>query len=357
MDAMVGQGRDRRTIAVSLSLPGRENMNRVRWGILGTARIGTEKVIPAMQSCQYGEVTGIASRNIGRAESVARRLGIPKYFGSYEDLLADGEVDAVYIPLPNHLHVEWTIRAMEAGKHVLCEKPIALNFSETRLLLQQKMLFPDLKVMEAFMYRHHPQWIMARKVVRDGRIGDLRTIQSFFSYFNTDPNNIRNIREAGGGGLMDIGCYSVSLSRFLFGREPLRVIGLVDRDPVFHTDRMFCGLMEFATGTSTFTCSTQLQPFQRVVIVGSEGVVEIDTPFNSLPDRESMVRLIRKNGMELVSMPPCNQYTEQSDAFSKAILDNIDPPYTLEDAAANMRWIEILMKSADDQRWLSDATR
>lgn len=332
-------------------------MNKVRWGILGTARIGTEKVIPAMQFCRYGEVTAIASRNTERAESVARRLGIPKYFGSYEDLLADGDVDAVYIPLPNHLHVEWTIRAMEAGKHVLCEKPIALDLGEARSLLQQKRLFPDLKVMEAFMYRHHPQWTMARRVVRDGGIGELRTIQSFFSYFNTDPNNIRNIREAGGGGLMDIGCYSVSLSRFLFDREPLRVIGLADRDPVFHTDRMFCGIMDFAAGTSTFTCSTQLQPFQRVVIVGNEGVVEIDTPFNSLPDRGSLVRLIRKNGVELVSLPPSNQYTEQNDAFSRAILDNIAPPFTLEDAAANMQWIEILMKSADEQRWLSDATQ
>lgn len=332
-------------------------MRRVRWGIVSTAKIGTEKVVPAMQSSRYGEVAAIASRNIARAKSVARRLGIPKYYGSYEELLADGDVDAVYIPLPNHLHVEWTIRAMEAGKHVLCEKPIALNFGEAQFLLQQKKQFPDLKVMEAFMYRHHPQWIMARSIVMDGGIGELRTIQSFFSYFNADPNNIRNSREAGGGGLMDIGCYSVSLSRYIFGREPLRVVGLVDRDPAFHIDRMFCGIMEFAAGTSTFTCSTQLQPFQRVVIVGSEGAVEIETPFNSLPDRESSIRLIKKRGAELVSMPPRNQYTEQSDAFSRAILDNIDPPFTLEDAAANMRWIELLMKSADQQRWLSDEIR
>lgn len=332
-------------------------MNRVRWGILGTARIGTEKVIPAMQSSRYGEVAGIASRSLGRAESAARRLGIPKYYGSYGELLTDNDVDAVYIPLPNHLHVEWTIRAMMAGKHVLCEKPIALNFEEARLLLQQKKLFPDLKVMEAFMYRHHPQWTMARGIVRDGGIGELRTIQSFFSYFNNDPGNIRNIREIGGGGLMDIGCYSVSLSRILFDQEPLRVIGLVDRDPAFQTDRMFCGIMEFAAGTSTFTCSTQLQPFQRVVIVGSQGVVEIDTPFNPLPDRECMIRLMKKNGVELVSIPPRNQYAEQCDAFSRAILDGNAPPFTLEDAAANMRWIELLMDSADQQQWFSVAKR
>ena len=332
-------------------------MSRVRWGILGTARIGTEKVIPAMQSSRYGEVAGIASRSIARAESAARRLEIPKYYGSYDDLLADNDVDAVYIPLPNHLHVVWTIRAMMAGKHVLCEKPIALNFGEAQLLLQQKKLFPELKVMEAFMYRHHPQWTMTRGIVRDGGIGELRTVQSFFSYFNTDPGNIRNIREAGGGSLMDIGCYSVSLSRYLFDQEPLRVIGLVDRDPVFHTDRMFCGIMEFAAGTSTFTCSTQLQPLQRVVIVGSQGVVEIDTPFNSLPDWECGIRLMNKNGVELVSIPPSNQYAEQCDAFSRAILDGNDPPFTLEDAAANMRWIELLMKSADQQQWLSAAKR
>jgi predicted dehydrogenase len=332
-------------------------MQRVRWGIMGTARIGTEKVIPAMQSCRYGEVTAIASRNLAIAEAVAKRLGIPRSFGSYEELLADAEIDAVYIPLPNNLHAEWTIKAMEAGKHVLCEKPIALTSAEARLILREQGRFPGLKVMEAFMYRHHPQWHLARSIIRDGGIGDLRTIHSFFSYFNADPGNIRNIREAGGGGLMDIGCYSISLSRYLFNQEPLRAVGLADRDPVFTTDRLFCGLMEFPSGTSSFTCSTQLQPFQRVVIAGSEGVIEIEKPFNPPPDQASQLKLLKKDRMESISVPPCNQYAEQGDAFSRAILDNTAPPFSLQDAAANMRWIEILMESADVQRWLTDGTR
>jgi predicted dehydrogenase len=327
---------------------------KVRWGVLSTAKIGMEKVIPAMQSCRYGEIVAIASRNIVAAREAAYKLNIPRYYGTYEELLADPEIDAVYIPVPNHLHVFWTIRAMEAGKHVLCEKPLAMNYLEAQSLLEKERLYPRLKVMEAFMYRHHFQWMMTRRIVAEGGIGELRTIQSFFSYFNDDPSNIRNIHEAGGGGLMDIGCYCISLARYLFNREPSKVCGVIDRHPIFHTDRMFSGIMDFGTGTSTFTCSTELQPFQRVVVLGTEGGIELELPFNPRHDRQCLIRLMQKGKMEVIPSPSCNQYTEQGDAFSKAILDDSKVPFPLGDAAANMKWLEILQQSADEQRWLAD---
>ena len=260
-------------------------MKKVRWGILSTARIGTEKVIPAMQRGECCEVTAIASRDLQRAQQAARRLGIPKAYGSYDDLLRDADIDAVYNPLPNHLHVPVSIQALEAGKHVLCEKPLALTSHEAQQLVDAAQRHPRLKVMEAFMYRHHPQWQKAQSLVCDGAIGELRTIQSFFSYFNDDPRNIRNDRQLGGGGLMDIGCYPISLSRFVFGAEPLRVLGIVEYDPRFHTDRLASAILDFGSGTSAFTCSTQLAPYQRVNIFGTTGRVEIEIPFNAPPDR------------------------------------------------------------------------
>jgi predicted dehydrogenase len=265
---------------------------QVRWGVLSTANIGVKKVIPAMQAGRYCEMVAIASRDRAVARAVADQLGIPKAYGSYEELLADPEIDAVYIPLPNHLHVPWSIRALEAGKHVLCEKPIGLSSAEGQSLLDAARQHPRLKVMEAFMYRHHPQWQRARKLVQEGEIGDLRTIQAFFAYYNADPGNIRNQAEIGGGGLMDIGCYCISLSRFLFAAEPLRVLGILEYDPAFQTDRLASAILDFGRGTSTWTCSTQLAYYQRVNILGTEGRVEIQIPFNAPPDRPS--RLFRK---------------------------------------------------------------
>src|SRR5690242_2118098 len=241
-------------------------MQKVRWGILSTANIGTGKVIPAMQQGTYCEVAAIASRNQTHAQATAARLGIPKAYGSYEDLLADPDIDAIYNPLPNHLHVPWSIKAVQAGKHVLCEKPIALTAAEGQELVDAARQHPHLKVMEAFMYRFHPQWQRARQLVLEGQIGTLRTIQTFFSYYLDDPHNIRNLAAAGGGGMLDIGCYTVSLSRFIFGAEPSRVFGLVEYDPQFKTDRLASAILDFGQGTSTFTCSTLLTPYQRVNI-------------------------------------------------------------------------------------------
>ena len=327
-------------------------MRKVQWGVLSTARIGTEKVIPAMQLADYCQVTAIASRQLGKAQAAARQLGIPKAFGSYEELLADPDIDAVYIPLPNHLHVPWSIKALNAGKHVLCEKPIGLNAAEAEALLDAAQKHPQLKVMEAFMYCHHPQWQQARRLVVEGRIGALRTIQSFFSYYNVDPDNIRNKADIGGGGLMDIGCYCVSLSRFIFGAEPQRVLGIMEYDPQFRIDRLTSGILDFGEGTSTFTCATQLVPYQRVNIFGTEGRVEIEIPFNA--PSEWPCKMWHQHGTEIeeIALESCDQYTIQGDLFSRAVLSDTEVPTPLEDAVANMRVIEALMRSAKRGKWV-----
>jgi predicted dehydrogenase len=330
---------------------------KVKWGVLSTAKIGLNKVIPAMQAGQYSSVVAIASREGDKAKAAARQLGIPKAYDSYEALLADPEVEAVYIPLPNHLHVTWSIRSLAAGKHVLCEKPVGLTSREARTLLEAAGHHPNLKVMEAFMYRFHPQWQLARRLVAEGQIGRLRTIQSFFSYWNVDPRNIRNIQAIGGGALMDIGCYCISLSRLLFGEEPLRIMGSIDRDPAMGVDRLTSGVLEFRGGSSAFTCSTQLVPHQRVHVFGTEGRVEIEIPFNAPPDRPC--RLWHQHGPATREMQveTCDQYTIQGDLFSKAILDDSPVPTPLEDAVANMGVIEAVFLSAKRGTWVEPTER
>ena len=326
-------------------------MDKIRWGILSTAKIGREKVIPAMQSGKYSEVVAIASTNEQRVKEEARRLKIPTIYYSYEELLDDPAIDAVYIPLPNHLHVQWAIKALEAEKHVLCEKPIGLSSKEALQLLNTAKRKPHLKIMEAFMYRFHPQWQYAKKLVTEGTIGELKTIQSFFSYYNVDPGNIRNQKDAGGGGMMDIGCYCISLARFIFEREPERVFGIVEFDEKLHTDRLASGILDFSGPTSTFTCSTQLAPYQRVNILGTASRIEIEVPFNAPPDKPTRIWLHSKTGTEEITFDPIDQYTIQGDQFSKAILENTPVPTDLQDAVNNMQVIELIIESSREGRW------
>jgi predicted dehydrogenase len=328
-------------------------MDKIRWGVLSTAKIGTVKVIPAMQNGRYSQVVALASRDLARAKEEAEGLGIATAYGSYEELLADPEVDAIYNPLPNDLHVPWTIKALEAGKHVLCEKPISLTAAEAQALVDVAAQYPDLKVMEAFMYRFHPQWQRAKELVESGGVGEIRTIDSIFSYYNTDPSNIRNQTEHGGGGLMDIGCYNISISRFIFGQEPKRVSAVVEYDPTFNTDRLASGLLDFGNRTATFTCSTQLAPYQRVQILGTTGRIEIEIPFNAPPDRPCMMWHAHDGTTDEIVFDICDQYTLQGDAFSKAILDNAPVPTPLTDAVANMRVLESIYQSGREGRWIS----
>jgi predicted dehydrogenase len=328
-------------------------MSKVRWGILSTAGIGTEKVIPAMQRGEYCEVAAIASRSRETAAAAAARLGIAKAYGSYEELLADPDIDAVYNPLPNHLHVPWSVRALEAGKHVLCEKPIGLTSAEAQELVEAGRRHPHLKLMEAFMYRHHPQWRRALQIVSGGGIGELRTVHSFFSYYNDDPANIRNQADIGGGGLMDIGCYNISLSRLLFGTEPRRVLGIVEYDPQLQVDRLASGVLDFGRGTATFTCSTQLTPYQRVNIFGTTGRVEIEIPFNAPPDRPCRMWHQTERGIEEIVLDTVDQYTIQGDLFARTVLDDTPVPTPIEDAVANMRVLEAVVESSRVGGWVS----
>jgi predicted dehydrogenase len=329
--------------------------NKVRWGILSTAKIGVKKVIPGMQKSKLCEIAAIASRDLHHAEEVGRSLGIPKAYGSYEELLADPKIDAIYNPLPNQLHVPWSIKAAEAGKHVLCEKPLSLTVAEARQLLAVRDR-AKVKIGEAFMVRTHPQWLRARELVASGRIGQLRAAAGFFSYFNNDPKNIRNIPEYGGGGMMDIGCYPINTSRFIFGEEPTRVIGLIERDPQMKVDRLTSAILDFPSGQSTFTCSTQLVPYQRSQFYGTKGRIEIEIPFNAPPDRPCRIlvddgRDVFGSGITAEEFPVCDQYELQGDAFSRAVLEDGAVPVPLEDAIKNMAVIEAIFRSAESGKW------
>jgi len=331
--------------------------NKVRWGVLSTAGIGVKKVIPAMQKGEWIDVMAIASRDRGKAEETARALGIAKAYGSYEDLLADPQIEAIYNPLPNQLHVPWSIRAAEAGKHVLCEKPLSITVAEARTLLAvQKRT--GVTIGEAFMVRTHPQWLRTRELIASGRIGQLRSVQGFFSYFNTDPKNIRNIPECGGGALMDIGCYPINTARFVFGEEPMRVSGLIERDPTSKVDRLTSAILEFPSGHATFTCSTQLVPYQRMQLLGTKGRIEIEIPFNAPNDRPCRIfiddgRDLFGGGITVETFPTCDQYTIQGDVFSRAVREGGQVPVPVSDAVKNMAVIEAVFRSAESGAWVS----
>ena len=323
--------------------------NKIRWGVLGVAKIATVKVIPAMQRGTLTEIAAIASRDLARAENAARELGIPKAYGSYEELIADPAIDAIYNPLPNHLHVPWSVKAAEAGKHVLCEKPIALTIGETNELIAARDR-TGVKIGEAFMVHVHPQWLRTLEIVRSGEIGDLRAFNCVFSYNNRDPHNIRNIAEIGGGTLMDIGCYPIHTSRWIFGEEPRKVSALIDRDPAFGTDRLVSAILDYPSGQATFVCSTQMTPFQRMTFYGTAGRVEVEIPVNAPPDKETRI-FVQTTELRTETFPVCDQYTLQGDAFSRAILGQGDVPVPLENALKNMAVIDALFRSARSGSW------
>lgn len=330
-------------------------MAKTRFGILSTARIGVEKVIPAMQRGLRTEVVAIASRDGARARDAAAQLGIPRAHDSYEALLADPDVDAIYNPLPNHLHVDWSIAAADQGKHVLCEKPIGLSAGDCEELIAARDR-TRVKMQEAFMVWTHPQWIRARQICRSGRLGDVRSYLGAFSYFNDDPANIRNVADWGGGGLMDIGCYLIVTSRFVFGEEPQRVLALMARDAATGVDVLTSIVLDFPSGQAVGTCSTRLVSYQRVQVFGSTGRLEIEIPFNAPPDRPCRLfiddgRDVFGGGIETIEIPTVDQYTVQGDLFAKAIQEDVEVAYPLEMTLANMRIIDALFRSAQHGRW------
>ncbi len=332
-------------------------MDHVRWGILSTANIGTTQVIPAIQAADRCDVVAIASRSIDTAEEVASGLGIEHAYGSYGQLLQDPEIDAVYIPLPNHMHAKWTIEAAAAGKHVLCEKPIALSAAEAETMVAA---CHDAGVIlrEAFMYRFHPTWQLVRRLIDEGEIGDITAIDSWFSYFNDDPENIRNILDYGGGALMDIGCYSIHLSRMLMNDEPSSVEGSVHRDSITGVDTLTAGVLEFGDRIATFGCSTRIEPDQRVDVYGTTGRISIEIPFNIPPDLVTRVSVMAGGNpptdphTETIEFEPLNQYTLQAEAFAAAVLDGEALPDSGAAAVGNMRVIDKVFAAAGPSGWV-----
>ena len=343
-----------------MSVPSPGRSAKLRWGVLGVARIATTKVIPAMQRGKWTEVHAIASRDVARARQAAEELGIGRAYGSYDALLADPDIDAVYIPLPNHLHVEWTRRAAEAGKHVLCEKPIGLTAGDAEQLIEVRNR-TGVRIQEAFMVRTHPQWLGALDIVQSGRLGVARSITGYFSFFNDDPANIRNIKSYGGGGILDIGCYLVNTARMIFEGEPRRVCALVEESPATGVDWMASMILDFDGRHAAGTCSTQLAHGQRITIAGTRGRIDIEIPFNAPPDRPCRIfvedaPLGEVPDRHTVEFETCDQYTIQGDLFSRAVLDGAPAPYPLEDSIENMRVIDALFRSGRSGGWEQVAT-
>lgn len=320
---------------------------KMNWGILGTATIAVEQVIQAMMQSAHCQVMAIASRDLKKANSVALDFGIPRSYGNYDDLLVDQQVQAVYIPLPNHLHVTWAIKALQAGKHVLVEKPVALNASEAHKLFDEAKRNPNLLVMEAFMYKFHPQWLKVKELIDNVEIGALKFIESSFSFLESEPNSIVNQKDFGGGSLMDIGCYLISISRFLFDSEPKRVFATRENHPKFQVDISTSGILEFEEGTSVFFSSIQLFENQKVRLFGTEGIIELELPFNPPSDGPSKIWVTRENNRTEIKLGPSNQYTLQVDFFSNAILKRHQLPKLFEDAVKNMVVIDAIKMSAD----------
>jgi predicted dehydrogenase len=328
--------------------------NKVRWGVISTANIGLAKVLPGMMKSKEIEIRAIASRDPKTARKAAKKLGIPVAYGSYEELLDDPEIEAIYNPLPNHLHVPLTLAAARKGKHVLCEKPVSLTAAEAE---QLRDVPEGVLIAEAFMVRVHPQWIKAREIARSGKLGDLRAVQGLFSYYNVDPNNVRNMADIGGGALYDIGCYPIVIARYIFGAEPVRVVSLIDRDPNFKTDRTASALIDFGNGRHlTFTSSTQAANFQRVNILGSKARLEVVIPFNA-PQGGAMT-ILTDTGKELagkaakpIKLPKADQYQLQGEAFSRAVRGKAKLEFGVEDAILQMRVIDALFRSEKSGNW------
>ena len=329
---------------------------KLKWGVLSTAKIAREKVIPAMVNSDLYEVYGIASRNLDSAKETAKSLGIPKAYGSYDELINDPEIDVIYNPLPNDMHVPYTLKCIEAGKHVLCEKPLTLNNEEIDGLIAARDKF-NVKVGEAFMVASNPQWLKARELVRSGYLGKIKAVQGFFSYFNDNKDNIRNIEAMGGGGVWDIGCYPVFTSRFVLDKEPGRLVSMLEFDPQFRTDKLGSVLIDFHEIQMTFTISTQLTAYQRMLFFGEKKIMEIRIPFNAPSDQPNEIYIhegdFSKANAERIVLPVSNQYTQQAIDFSKAVLEDKEVPVSLENAKSNALVLQAIFESASSEKWVN----
>ena len=326
-------------------------MDKVRFGVLGVSGHFIKRIVVPMMKSETAQVYGIASRNLEKAQQTAERYSIPMAYGSYEALLEDPAIDAVFIPLPNHMHRDWIFKCIDAGKHVLCEKPLTMNAAETMEVMDHAK-GKGLNVMEAFMIRFHPKWQKAKSVIDNGYIGKVTHIHSVFSYNNQDPANIRNIREYGGGSLLDIGCYAINTARFILGRTPSRVISLIDEHPEYGTDMTTSAILDFDGPRSLFTVSTATFPQQEVKIFGTEGTVTVTIPFNDISEIKGRILFENREAVKQIKFEPTNQYKLMFEAFANNIRGGLPAPISLEDSLANMRTIDAVFKSAETGAWV-----
>ncbi len=321
-------------------------------GILGVSNFFRKRIAIPIPTSPLIDVVALASRSEEKAQQAAKEYAIERSYGSYEALLDDPQVEAVYISLPNHLHAEWIKRAADAGKHVICEKPLALNADEAQDCLTYAA-DKGITVMEAFMYRLHPQWLHVQKIIRQREIGSIHLVEAFFGYNNTDPSNIRNQPDTGGGALLDVGCYAVSASRFLTASEPQRVISLSQIDATFGTDVLFTGMLDFGGARATFTVATQTFSYQRVVVHGSSGVITLTIPFNAHADTDAEVIVTTRVGTRKVYLPPEDQYILEFEAFALAVKNQETPPISPADTINNMKVLDALKRSHHTGQWES----
>lgn len=327
-------------------------MTPVRWGILGVSVHYRLRVHNPLQTAEGVQLTGIASRSLDRAREAAERFGIPKFYGSYEELLEDPEIEAVYIPLPNTMHTEWVRKAADHGKHILCEKPFSMSAEETERTIAYARE-KGVKVMEAFMYKLHPQWRHAKALVGAGEIGEVQAVHVFFGYNNPDPTNIRNQLEMGGGAVPDIGCYAVSSSRLMMGKEPKRVVSLITRDPELGTDVLSSAILDFGGGArANITVGTQVFLQQHVQVFGSAGYLSIEVPFNTFPDVPGRVTVINGIGKRVVETEVNDMYRIEFEEFSRAVRKGTPVPVDPADAVANQKVLDALYASEEKGGWV-----
>ncbi|WP_419695701.1 Gfo/Idh/MocA family protein [Mesorhizobium muleiense] len=323
-----------------------------RWGVLSTAKIGREHLLPAMVEAENGVLSAIASRDLSKARALADRFGAPHAFGSYDELLASRDVDGVYIPLPTAQHVEWTAKAIEAGKHVLVEKPLALDARDIPPLIKLRDA-KNVLVCEAFMVVYHPQWVKVRELIANGAIGRLRHVQGAFSYYNVDPKNMRNQLDLGGGALPDIGVYPTVSTRFSTGKEPLRVQATIERDKTFGTDIYSSIRADFGDFELSFYLSTQMAARQVMVFHGEKGFIEVLSPFNAGIYDHHRIEVHNQNhsDAQVFRFPGMQQYRLEVEAFARAAQGGTDRVFTLEESVLNQKVIDAIFRAGEKEGW------
>ncbi len=325
-------------------------MNPMKLGILGVSSHFIKRVLFPLKKSTLIEIYAISSRSKDKAKEASEKYDIPKYYSTYEELIKDKSIELVFIPLPNNLHAEWIKKCADHGKHILCEKPIALNAKEATECINYAKS-KNVYIMEAFMYKFHPQWKRTLELIQMGEIGNINFINTTFGYNNPDPNNIRNIKETGGGSLMDIGCYAISVPRFLLQSEPLRVISLMNYDRIFQTDILSSAILDFGYARATFNISTKTYPFQKVEIHGTQGIIIVQIPFNTFSDVKAKITVMTSVGLREISFELVDHYQLEFEEFVNVIRNNKPSPIPIEDAINNMKVIDAIIKSNKSCEW------